>query len=99
MSNAGVRLKRIAGRKTHSEGARSKREVTNSDFGSPLFCIYKQSEMRNYLLILNGVGIKDYYTRGRAEAAFARMVRHLNSKNDVLELYDINTQHRICSTI
>lgn len=39
MSNAGVRLKRIAGRKTHSEGARSKRGVTISDFGSPLFCI------------------------------------------------------------
>lgn len=38
MSNAGVRLKRIAGRKTHSEGARCKRGVTISDFGSPLFC-------------------------------------------------------------
>ena len=39
ISNAGVRLKRIDRRKTHSEGARSKREVSNSDFGTPLFCI------------------------------------------------------------
>lgn len=55
--------------------------------------------MRNYLLVLNGVAIKDFYTRGRAESAFARMVRHLNAEEDVLELYDLNTQHRICSTI
>lgn len=54
--------------------------------------------MRNFVLMLNGAAIKDFYTRGRAEAAFARLMRRLN-EDDVLELIEINRQHRICSSI
>lgn len=54
--------------------------------------------MRNFLLLLNGVAIADYFTRGRAENAFSRRVHSLSS-DDVLELYEIRTGHRIASTI
>lgn len=54
--------------------------------------------MRNYLLILNGVGIRDYFTRGRAENAFARMVRIIGV-DDILELYNIHSGHCIASSI
>ena len=37
ISNAGVRLKRIAGRKTHTAGARGKKRGVRSDFWTPLF--------------------------------------------------------------
>lgn len=54
--------------------------------------------MRNFLLMLNGVAIADYFTRGRAENAFNRRVRSVG-QDDVLELYEIGSGHRIASTI
>ena len=54
--------------------------------------------MRKFLLILNGKAIADYFYRGTAENAFARRVRSLG-KDDVLELYDLETGRRIASTI
>ena len=55
--------------------------------------------MRNFILLLNGVAIADYFTRGRAQNAFDRMVRIYNSSDNILELYDLNTGHRIASSI
>ena len=54
--------------------------------------------MRNFLLLLNGVAIADYFTRGRAENAFSRKVRSIRT-DDILELYDLRNGHRIASTI
>lgn len=54
--------------------------------------------MRNFLLILNGVAIADYFTRGRAQNAFDRMMHRYNG-DDIIELYDINTGHTIASSI
>lgn len=54
--------------------------------------------MRKFLLILNGKAIADYFYRGNAENAFARRVRTLD-KNSILELYNIETGHRIASSI
>lgn len=54
--------------------------------------------MRKFVLFLNGRAIADYFTRGRAENAFSRRVRRIN-EGDVLELIDIVTGHRFCSSI
>jgi len=54
--------------------------------------------MRNYLLIVNGVAIKDYFRRGTAENAFRRFVNYWNG-NGVVELYSIPDGRAICSTI
>lgn len=54
--------------------------------------------MRNYLLLLNGRVINDFYTRGRAENAFQR--RMLNAdRDDIVELYSIPDRRRIASSI
>lgn len=56
--------------------------------------------MRNFILILNGVAIADYFTRGRAQNAFDRMVRRYNSSNGhVLELIDMTNGHTFASSI
>lgn len=56
--------------------------------------------MRNFILLLNGVAVADYFTRGRAQNAFDRMVRRYNSSNgNVLELIELISGHRIASTI
>ena len=54
--------------------------------------------MRNFILILNGVAIADYFTRGRAQNAFDRMMHRYNG-DDIIELYDIRNGHSIASTI
>ena len=50
--------------------------------------------MRNFFLMLNGVIIADYFTRGRAENAFARYM-HRVCEDDLLELYDVNLGRNI----
>lgn len=56
--------------------------------------------MRNFILLLNGKAIADYFTKGRAQNAFDRMVRRYNSSNGcILELYDLVNGHRIASSI
>lgn len=54
--------------------------------------------MRNYLLIVNGVAIKDFFRRGTAENAFRRLVNLWNG-DAVIELYSIPDGRAICSTI
>lgn len=54
--------------------------------------------MRNYLLLLNGKAIADYYTRGRAENAFRRKMLHLGSDDD-LSLYSLPDGRIIASSI
>lgn len=54
--------------------------------------------MRNYLLILNGVAIADFVTRGRAENAFRRRMYHLN-ENDMLSLHEIWSGRCIASNV
>jgi hypothetical protein len=54
--------------------------------------------MRKFVLFLNGSAIADYFTRGRAENAFARRVRSIGNF-EVLELVDIVTGHRLASSI
>ena len=56
--------------------------------------------MRKFILLLNGKAIADYFTKGRAQNAFDRMVRRYNSSNGcILELFDLNSGHRFASTI
>lgn len=54
--------------------------------------------MRNFLLILNGVAIADFFTRGRAINAFRRRMLSI-SADDILELYNIESGVRIASNI
>lgn len=54
--------------------------------------------MRNYLLLLNGKAIADYYTRGRAENAFRRRLLHLGA-NDYLYLFSLTDGRTIASSI
>ena len=54
--------------------------------------------MRNFLMLLNGVAIADYYTRGRAQNAFDRKM-HSIRQGDVLELIDVCNGYRIASNI
>ena len=54
--------------------------------------------MRNFLLILNGVAIADFCTKGRALNAFSRSMFHVTD-DDVLELYNLNTGARIASNV
>lgn len=54
--------------------------------------------MRNYLLIVNGVAIKDYFRRGTAENAFRRLVNSLKNEG-VVQLYSMPDGRAICSTI
>lgn len=44
--------------------------------------------MKNYLLLLNGVVINDFFTRRRAEIAFERRVENADWE-DAIELYDV----------
>ena len=53
--------------------------------------------MRNYLLILNGTAIADFFTRGRAENAFRRRMLSLSS-DESLELYSIPDGRKIASS-
>ena len=57
-----------------------------------------KSVMRNYLLMLNGKAIADYYTRGRAENAFRRRMLHLGA-NDYLSLFSLPDGRTIASSI
>lgn len=57
-----------------------------------------KSVMRNYLLLLNGKAIADYYTRGRAENAFRRKMLHLGADDD-LTLYSLPDGRTIASSI
>lgn len=54
--------------------------------------------MRNYLLIMNGAPIADYFTKGVAQSAFARHM-HRVTENDVLCLYELSTGKRIASNV
>lgn len=44
--------------------------------------------MKKFLILLNGVIVADYCTRGRAENAFARYMHRVNVDH-LLELFDI----------
>lgn len=54
--------------------------------------------MRNYILYLNFVAIADYFTRGRAQNAFDRMMRRYNGA-DLIELVELKTGRVIASSI
>lgn len=54
--------------------------------------------MRNYLLILNGAAIADFFRRGNAENSFGRWMHRIGC-DDILELYEISTGRRIASSI
>lgn len=54
--------------------------------------------MKNYLLILNGVAIADFVTRGRAENAFRRMMYRI-SQTDMLSLHEMWSGRCIASNV
>lgn len=54
--------------------------------------------MRNFLLVLNGKAIADYFTRGRALNGFERRWA-CKSSCDVLVLFDLNSGETIASSL
>lgn len=52
--------------------------------------------MRNYLLVLNGIAINDFFTRGRAENAFQRRYENAD-REDIVELFDLRSGECIAS--
>lgn len=53
--------------------------------------------MRNYLLVLNGMAINDFFTRGRAESAFERRYENAD-REDIVELFDLRSGECIASS-
>lgn len=54
--------------------------------------------MRNFLLVLNGKAIADYFTRGRALKGFKRWCGRM-SWCDTLDLIDLNSGETIASSL
>lgn len=52
--------------------------------------------MKNFLILLNGVIVADYYTRGRAENAFARYMHRVN-EDQLLELFDVENSRTLAT--
>lgn len=54
--------------------------------------------MRNYLLVLNGAAIADFFRRGNAENSFRRWMNRIGC-DDVLVLFELSSGRTIASSI
>lgn len=52
--------------------------------------------MKNFLILLDGVIVADYCTRGRAENAFARWMYNVR-EDQLLELFDIENSRTLAT--